>query len=44
MFIAVLFLGGVQLFTIGIIGEYISRIYEETKARPLYIIDEKINC
>lgn len=44
VFIAVLFLGGIQLFTIGIIGDYISRIYDESKGRPLYIIEEKINC
>jgi polyisoprenyl-phosphate glycosyltransferase len=39
---AVLFIGGVQLFTIGILGEYISRIFDEVKERPLYLIREKI--
>jgi len=41
--IAVVFFGGVQLFTIGIIGEYIGRIYDETKNRPLYIIEDEVN-
>jgi glycosyltransferase involved in cell wall biosynthesis len=41
--IAVVFFGGVQLFTIGIIGEYIARIYDEAKNRPLYIIRKEIN-
>lgn len=37
------FLGGVILISLWMIGEYIARIYDETKDRPEYIIDKKIN-
>lgn len=39
--VVVLFMGGMQLIFLGIMGEYLSRVYEETKARPLYIVKEK---
>jgi glycosyltransferase involved in cell wall biosynthesis len=39
--VSVLIIGGIQLLSIGIVGEYIARIFNETKARPLYFIKEK---
>jgi polyisoprenyl-phosphate glycosyltransferase len=39
----IVFFSGVQLFTLGVIGEYIGRIFDESKNRPLYIIDEEFN-
>ncbi|MBO7228135.1 MAG: glycosyltransferase [Bacteroidales bacterium] len=41
LILSVLFIGGVQLITIGIIGEYIARINNDVRNRPLYILDEK---
>ena len=37
------FVGGVQILILGVIGEYIARIFEESKGRPLYVIDEMVN-
>jgi dolichol-phosphate mannosyltransferase len=41
--VLVLLLGGIQLLTLGILGEYLGRSYEEAKQRPIYIVDERLN-
>lgn len=43
LFVGIMFIGGVQLITIGIIGEYIAKIYKEVQRRPHYLIKEKVN-
>jgi hypothetical protein len=40
--VAIIFLAGIQFFFMGVIGEYVGRLYEASKARPVYIVAERI--
>lgn len=42
--LVITFLSGTNLFFLGIIGEYVGRVYEETKARPHYVVGASVNC
>ncbi len=41
--VLVLFMGGIQLIAVGVLGEYIGRIYDEVRRRPMYVIDNAVN-
>ncbi len=43
LFVGIMFLGGIQLITIGIIGEYVGKIYQEVQNRPQFLVKEKVN-
>jgi len=42
LMVTVLFIGGVQLTALGVIGEYLGRLYNETKQRPLYLVEQRL--
>lgn len=44
LIVSIAFLAGLLLFFLGIIGEYVGRIYQESKARPIYVMDRRIGC
>ncbi len=43
LFVAIMFLGGIQLVTLGILGEYLGKVYQEVQGRPRFLVKEKIN-
>lgn len=43
LFVSIMFFGGIQLMTMGIIGEYIGKIYKEVQGRPMFLIKKKVN-
>ena len=43
LMIAVLFIGGIQLIALGVIGEYLARVYTESKSRPLYVVNDRLS-
>lgn len=43
LFVAIMFFGGIQLIAIGIIGEYLAKIYREIQGRPMFLIKKKVN-
>ena len=43
-FTAVVFIGGLILANLGVIGIYLGRIYNQTKSRPLYVVDQVVGC
>jgi hypothetical protein len=42
LMVTVLFLAGIQLISLGVLGEYLGRVYEEVKGRPLFLVREEI--